>query len=118
MQPIHLAWVDYTILIAYVAFVLGIGWVLARYMKTSSDFLTSARSIPTWVTGLAFMAANLGALELVGMAASGAKYGIATGPFLLGGRDPGHGVPGRLHDAVLLRVQGAFRAGIPEDALR
>jgi SSS family solute:Na+ symporter len=77
MQPIHLAWVDYTILIAYVAFVLGIGWVLSRYMKTSSDFLTSARSIPTWVTGLAFMAANLGALELVGMAASGAKYGIA-----------------------------------------
>ena len=41
MQPIHLAWVDYTILIAYVAFVIGIGWVLARYMKTSSDFLTS-----------------------------------------------------------------------------
>src|ERR1035437_4143872 len=77
MQPIHLAWVDYTILIAYVAFVLGIGWVLARYVKTSSDFLTSGRSIPTWVTGLAFMAANLGALELVGMAASGAKYGIA-----------------------------------------
>ena len=65
MQPIHLAWVDYTILIAYVAFVLGIGWVLARYVKTSSDFLTSGRSIPTWVTGLAFMAANLGALEQV-----------------------------------------------------
>ena len=77
MQPIHLAWVDYTILIAYVAFVLGIGWVLARYVKTSSDFLISGHNIPTWVTGLAFMAANLGALELVGMAASGAKYGIA-----------------------------------------
>jgi SSS family solute:Na+ symporter len=81
MQPIHLAWVDYTILIAYVAFVVGIGWTLARYMKTSSDFLTSGRSIPTWVTGLAFMAANLGALELVGMAASGAKYGIAQAHF-------------------------------------
>jgi SSS family solute:Na+ symporter len=78
MQPIHLAWVDYTILIAYVAFVVGIGWMLARYMKTSSDFLTSGRSIPTWVTGLAFISANLGALELVGMAASGAKYGMAT----------------------------------------
>ena len=88
MQPIHLAWVDYTILIAYVAFVLGIGWVLARYMKTSSDFLTSARSIPTWVTGLAFMAANLGALELVGMAASGAKYGIAQAHFYWVGAIP------------------------------
>jgi solute:Na+ symporter, SSS family len=88
MQPIHLAWVDYTILLAYVAFVVGIGWALARYMKTSSDFLTSARSIPTWVTGLAFISANLGALELVGMAASGAKYGIATSHFYWVGAIP------------------------------
>ena len=88
MQPIHLAWIDYTILLAYVAFVVGIGWALARYMKTSSDFLTSARSIPTWVTGLAFISANLGALELVGMAASGAKYGISTAHFYWVGAIP------------------------------
>ncbi|MEY3479799.1 MAG: hypothetical protein RIQ71_574 [Verrucomicrobiota bacterium] len=81
MEPINLLWIDYTILIAYVAFVIGIGWALSRYMKTSADFLTSARSIPTWVTGLAFISANLGALELVGMAASGAKYGIGTAHF-------------------------------------
>jgi SSS family solute:Na+ symporter len=88
MQPIHLQWIDYAILIAYVAFVLGIGWALARYMKTSADFLTSARSIPTWVTGLAFISANLGALELVGMAASGAKYGISTAHFYWVGAIP------------------------------
>jgi solute:Na+ symporter, SSS family len=88
MQPIHLAWIDYAILLAYVAFVIGIGWTLARYMKTSSDFLTSARSIPTWVTGLAFISANLGALELVGMAASGAKYGISTAHFYWVGAIP------------------------------
>ena len=88
MQPIELHKIDYSILIAYVAFVIGIGWVLARYMKTSSDFLTSARSIPTWVTGLAFISANLGALELVGMAASGAKYGIATAHFYWVGAIP------------------------------
>jgi SSS family solute:Na+ symporter len=88
MQPIQLHWIDYSILLAYVAFVLGIGWALARYMKTSSDFLTSARSIPTWVTGLAFISANLGALELVGMAASGAKYGIATAHFYWVGAIP------------------------------
>ena len=88
MEPIHLHKIDYTILLAYVAFVIGIGWMLARYMKTSSDFLTSARSIPTWVTGLAFISANLGALELVGMAASGAKYGIATAHFYWVGAIP------------------------------
>ena len=88
MQQIHLAWIDYTILLAYVAFVIGIGWMLSRYMKTSADFLTSARSIPTWVTGLAFISANLGALELVGMAASGAKYGISTAHFYWVGAIP------------------------------
>ena len=57
-------------------------------MKTSSDFLTSGRSIPAWVTGLAFISANLGALELVGMAASGAKYGIAQAHFYWVGAIP------------------------------
>jgi SSS family solute:Na+ symporter len=88
MESIHLHKIDYAILLAYVAFVIGIGWTLARYMKTSADFLTSARSIPTWVTGLAFISANLGALELVGMAASGAKYGIATAHFYWVGAIP------------------------------
>lgn len=88
MQAIQLQWIDYSILIVYVAAVLGIGWALARYMKTSADYLTSARSIPTWITGLAFISANLGALELVGMAASGAKYGIATAHFYWVGAIP------------------------------
>ncbi|TAN36264.1 MAG: Na+/galactose cotransporter [Verrucomicrobia bacterium] len=83
-----LGWLDYSILLIYVAFVVGIGFALKRYMKTSADFLTSARSIPTWVTGLAFLSANLGALELVGMAASGAKYGIATAHFYWVGAIP------------------------------
>jgi SSS family solute:Na+ symporter len=70
--------IDYTIMLIYVGFVVGIGFALKRYMKTSADFFLSGRSIPAWVCGLAFLSANLGALELVGMAASGAKYGIAT----------------------------------------
>src|SRR5574342_1357573 len=88
MQPIALGVLDYAILLIYVAFVVGIGFALRRYLKSSSDFLTSGRSIPTWVTGLAFISANLGALELVGMAASGAKYGIATSHFYWVGAIP------------------------------
>ncbi len=78
-MTLHL--IDYTIMLIYVAFVVGIGFALKRYMKTSADFFLSGRSIPAWVAGLAFLSANLGALELVGMAASGAKYGIATAHF-------------------------------------
>jgi len=87
-MQIQLGLIDYFILVAYTAFVVGIGFALKRYMKSSSDFLTSGRSIPTWVTGLAFISANLGALELVGMAASGAKYGIATAHFYWVGAIP------------------------------
>jgi SSS family solute:Na+ symporter len=87
-NAVNLALVDYAILLIYVFVVVAIGFALKRYMKSSADFLTSGRSIPAWVTGLAFMSANLGALELVGMAASGAKYGIATCHFYWVGAIP------------------------------
>lgn len=88
MQTIHLAPVDYTILIVYFAFVLGIGFALKRFMKTSTDFFLSGRSIPAWITGLAFLSANLGAQEVLGMGASGAKYGIMTSHFYWVGAIP------------------------------
>ena len=81
MQHIHLGAIDYTILIIYFAFVLGIGWVLRRFVKSSEDFFISGRSIPAWIAGLAFMSANLGAQEVIGMGASGAKYGMMTSHF-------------------------------------
>ncbi len=73
--------VDYAILALYFVFVLGIGWYLKRTVSTSADFLTSGHSVPLWITSLAFVAANLGAQELIGMSASGAKYGIMTAHF-------------------------------------
>jgi len=73
--------IDYAVMLLYFGFVLGIGVMLRRYVRTSEDFFLSGRSIPAWVTGLAFISANLGAQEVIGMGASGAKYGIATSHF-------------------------------------
>src|SRR5260370_13732591 len=73
--------IDWIIMIVYFIFVLGIGVALKRYTRTSTDFFLAGRSIPAWVCGLAFISANLGAQEVIGMAASGAKYGIATSHF-------------------------------------
>ncbi len=81
MPQIQLGGIDYAILIVYFAFVLGIGWALRRYIRSSDDFFLSGRSIPTWIAGLAFLSANLGAQEVIGMAASGAKYGMMTSHF-------------------------------------
>ena len=80
--------IDWTIILIYFIFVLGIGWALKRYMKDSSAFLEAGRSLPAWVTGLAFISANLGAIEMIGMAASGAKYGMMTVHFYFIGAIP------------------------------
>ncbi|MEU5209480.1 sodium:solute symporter family protein [Streptomyces sp. NPDC020742] len=69
---------DYTILALYFIVVLGIGFAARRSVRTSLDFFLSGRSLPAWVTGLAFVAANLGATEILGMAANGAQYGAYT----------------------------------------
>jgi SSS family solute:Na+ symporter len=85
---LKLAAVDYAILAIYFLFVLGIGWRLKSKMSTSGDFLTSGHSVPVWITSLAFLSANLGAQELVGMSGQGAKFGIMTAHFYWVGAIP------------------------------
>jgi SSS family solute:Na+ symporter len=70
--------VDYAILGGYFLVVLGVGFAAKRYIKSSLDYFLSGRSLPAWITGLAFISANLGALEVIGMSANGAQYGVAT----------------------------------------
>ena len=71
-------WVDYLLIAIYFVFVIGIGVMARRSVSTSLDFFLSGRSLPAWVTGLAFISANLGAVEIMGMSANGAQFGIPT----------------------------------------
>src|SRR3954452_13333086 len=80
--------IDYAVMVAYFAAVLGVGWGLRRLTRTSTDFFLSGRSLPPCFTGLAFISANLGAQEVIGMGASGAKYGMATSHFYWVGAVP------------------------------
>ena len=107
----HLGLIDWAIMALYFAFVLGIGYVLRNSVKTSSDFFLSGRSIPAWVAGLAFISANLGAQEVMGMAASGAKYGIMTSHFYWIGA-----VPAMLFLAVFMMpfYYGSRARSVPE----
>jgi SSS family solute:Na+ symporter len=77
----HLHFVDYAVIGLYFLFVIGIGFLLKKRIKTGNDFLMSTRNIPLWITSLAFISANLGAQEVLGMAANGAKYGLYTAHF-------------------------------------
>ncbi|GCE11747.1 sodium:solute symporter family protein [Tengunoibacter tsumagoiensis] len=77
----HVQWVDYLIIGVYFLVTLGIGLILRRKMKSSEDFFLSGRSLPSWVTGLAFVGANLGALEILGMGAAAAQYGMMQAHF-------------------------------------
>jgi SSS family solute:Na+ symporter len=80
-EILKLEWIDYLIMGIYFVFVLGIGWVLKKHMKTAGAFLEAGRSMPAWVAGLAFISTNLGALEVMGMTGSGMKYGMLTTHF-------------------------------------
>src|SRR6202171_5763403 len=75
---LDLGWLDYVLVAIYFVFVLGIGFIARSQISTSLDFFLSGRRLPAWVTGLAFISANLGAIEIMGMAANGAEVGIST----------------------------------------
>ncbi|MGP5692009.1 sodium:solute symporter family protein [Corynebacterium variabile] len=72
------SWIDYALVALFFAFVLGIGWAAKRRVSSSIDFFLSGRGLPAWVTGLAFVSANLGAVEIIGMSANGVQYGMQT----------------------------------------
>src|SRR5438552_9885088 len=88
MQHLQLGWLDYAVLVVYLTTVVAVGWRVKRRMKASTDFFLAGRSIPAWIAGLAFLSANLGAQEVMGMAACGAKYGIMTSHFYWVGAIP------------------------------
>ena len=71
-------WYDYFPIVIYFGFVIAVGFMAKMRTSSSNEFLTSGRSLPAWVTGIAFVSANLGAVEIMGMSANGAKYGLPT----------------------------------------
>src|ERR1700759_2886985 len=81
-------WVDSLLVAVYFVFVLGIGLMARRSVSSSIDFFLSGRSLPAWVTGLAFISANLGAVEIMGMSANGAQFGIPTAHYFWVGAVP------------------------------
>src|SRR5271156_1793682 len=77
----QLGLIDYLVIGIYFVFVIGVGYFLKKQMVSSEDFFLAGHRIPSWVTGLAFISANLGAIEVMGMAANGVQYGIMTAHF-------------------------------------
>ena len=81
MATIGLSLVDWLVIIVYFAFVIGLGFYLKRFTKTQDDFFLAGRKNSAWVAGIAFLSANLGALELLGMAGNTFKYGMYVAHF-------------------------------------
>ena len=111
-------WVDYLILAIYFVAVLGIGFAAKRYIKTSLDYFLSGRSLPAWITGLAFISANLGALEILGMAANGAQFGVYTVHYYWIGAVPAMVFLGIVMMPFYYGSKVRSRAGVPAPALQ
>jgi SSS family solute:Na+ symporter len=108
-------WVDYLLIAVYFAFVLGIGLLARQEVSSSLDFFLSGRSLPAWVTGLAFISANLGAVEIMGMSANGAQIGMPTFHYYWIGA-----IPAMLFLAVVMMpfYYGSKVRSVPEFMLR
>jgi solute:Na+ symporter, SSS family len=108
-------WVDYLLVAIYFAFVLGIGLLARSQVSSSLDFFLSGRSLPAWVTGLAFISANLGAVEIMGMSANGAQIGMPTFHYYWIGA-----IPAMLFLAVVMMpfYYGSKVRSVPEFMLR
>jgi SSS family solute:Na+ symporter len=108
-------WVDYLLIGLYFAFVLGIGMTARASVSSSIDFFLSGRSLPAWVTGLAFISANLGAVEIMGMSANGAEFGMSTFHYYWIGA-----IPAMLFLAVVMMpfYYGSKVRSVPEFMLR
>jgi SSS family solute:Na+ symporter len=108
-------WVDYLLIALYFVFVLGIGLTARASVSSSIDFFLSGRSLPAWVTGLAFISANLGAVEIMGMSANGAEYGMPTFHYYWIGA-----IPAMLFLAVVMMpfYYGSKVRSVPEYMLR
>ncbi len=81
MTTISLGVIDWLVIVSYFAFVLGIGYYLKRFTTSENDFFLAGRKNSSWVAGLAFLSANLGALELLGMTGNTFKYGMYVAHF-------------------------------------
>ncbi len=81
MSTIHLSFVDWLVIAIYFGFVIGIGVYLKRFTRSQEDFFMAGRKNSSWVAGLAFLSANLGALELLGMTGNTFKYGMYVAHF-------------------------------------
>src|SRR6201999_3403271 len=112
---LNLGWLDYLLVAIYFVFVLGIGFIARSQISTSLDFFLSGRRLPAWVTGLAFISANLGAIEVMGMSANGAQYGMPTAHYFWIGA-----VPAMLFLGVVMMpfYYGSKVRSVPEFMLR
>jgi solute:Na+ symporter, SSS family len=112
---LNASWVDYLLIALYFVFVLGIGLAARAQVSSSIDFFLSGRSLPAWVTGLAFISANLGAVEIMGMSANGAEFGMSTFHYYWIGA-----IPAMLFLAVVMMpfYYGSKVRSVPEYMLR
>ncbi len=80
---IHLSPIDWLILLGFIAFIICMGFYLKKFARTDDDFFLAGRRNSAWVAGVAFMSANMGAMEVIGYTGNAVKYGLYCAHFYL-----------------------------------
>ncbi len=73
--------VDIAIVLAYLAGMLVLGFVLGRRQRTDKDYFLGGRKLKWWMVGISMVVSDIGALELVGVAGSAYVVGMSVANF-------------------------------------
>jgi SSS family solute:Na+ symporter len=80
-----LSQIDLIVVIVYAIGIFGLAqWVSrekAGHAKDTSDYFLASKSLPWWAIGASLIAANISAEQIVGMAGSGYKLGLAIASY-------------------------------------
>ena len=79
-----LAILDWWIIAAYFALILGVAWRVSQQQQdTSNDYFLAGRNLGWLIVGASIFASNIGSEHLVGLAGSGATDGVAMAHYEL-----------------------------------
>jgi SSS family solute:Na+ symporter len=79
-----MATLDWLVVLAYFAGLLGLAWwVFRRGKDTADDYFLASRNLGWFVVGASIFASNIGSEHLVGLAGSGATSGVALAHYEL-----------------------------------
>jgi len=76
MDRVQLGPLDATLVVIYLLGVMGLGLWMSRGVKSTKDFFLAGKSLPWWAVAMSLVVSDIGAKDMIGVAADTYRYGV------------------------------------------